>query len=146
MYTHPWKYWENLSEFTVALITMTFNSWFSSSNSFKRISRKSVFISRSCTSSTITWLTPVDKKIIPPESTLEFQLCSLASLLPCPHGGCLNLLSPSINKQIVQTDLHNYIPLRISWQNIFKDQSIFSLVIIRWILDTFSFDYVVILF
>ena len=61
MFTHPWKYWENLSELTVALITMIFSSWFLLSNSLRRISRKSVLMSRSCTSSTMTWLTPVNR-------------------------------------------------------------------------------------
>ena len=40
-----------------------------------------------------------------------------------------NLLSPNINIQILQTDPHTF-PLRISWENLIKDQSIFSLVII----------------
>ena len=34
------------------------------------------------------------------------------------------LLSPNIHIQILQTDLHTY-PYRISWENLFKDQSIF---------------------
>ena len=41
----------------------------------------------------------------------------------------LNPLSPNIHIQIPQTDLHT-IPLRISWENLTADQSIFSLVII----------------
>ena len=40
-----------------------------------------------------------------------------------------NLLSPNINIQILQTDPHTF-PLRISWDTLIKDQSIFSLVII----------------
>ena len=41
----------------------------------------------------------------------------------------VNPLSPNINKQILQTDLHTF-PLRISWENLITDQGIFSLVII----------------
>ena len=36
-----------------------------------------------------------------------------------------NHLSPIIHMQILQTDLHAF-PYRISCQNLFKDQSIFS--------------------
>ena len=41
----------------------------------------------------------------------------------------LHPLSPIIHIQILQTDLHTF-PLRISWENLMADQSIFSLVII----------------
>ena len=37
-----------------------------------------------------------------------------------------NPLSPSIHIQILQTDLHTF-PLRISWENLIKDQGIFFL-------------------
>ena len=40
-----------------------------------------------------------------------------------------NPLSPNIHIQILQTDLHIF-PLRISWENLIKDQGIFALVII----------------
>ena len=36
-----------------------------------------------------------------------------------------NPLSPNIHRQILQTDLYTF-PLRISWENLIKDQSIFS--------------------
>ena len=57
----------------------------------------------------------------------------------CPVGckPTLNPLSPSIHIQILQTDLHTF-PFRISWENLIKDQGIFSLVIILLILITFS--------
>ena len=41
----------------------------------------------------------------------------------------LNSLSPNIRVQILQSDLYTF-PLRISWENLIKDQGIFSLVII----------------
>ena len=41
----------------------------------------------------------------------------------------LNSLSPNIHIQILQTGLYTF-PLRISWENLIKDQGIFSLVII----------------
>ena len=37
----------------------------------------------------------------------------------------VNPLGPNIHKQILQTDLHTF-PLRISWENLIKGQSIFS--------------------
>ena len=40
-----------------------------------------------------------------------------------------NPLSPNINIQILQTDLHTF-PLWISWENLITDQGIFSSVII----------------
>ena len=58
---------------------------------------------------------------------------------------CLNPLSPSIQEQILQTDLHIF-PSRISWENLIKDQSIFSLMIILLILITLSLDNVWICF
>ena len=51
----------------------------------------------------------------------------------------LNPLSPDIHLQILHTDLYTF-PLRISWENLKKDQGIFTLVIILLILITFSFD------
>ena len=53
----------------------------------------------------------------------------------------LNSSSPNIHIQILQTGLYTF-PLRISWENLLKDQSIFSLVIILLILITFSLDIV----
>ena len=50
-----------------------------------------------------------------------------------------NPLSPNIHIQILQTDLHTS-PLTISWENLIKDQSIFSMVIILLILITLSLD------
>ena len=40
-----------------------------------------------------------------------------------------NPLSPNIHIQILQTDLHTF-PLRISWEKLMADQSVFSLMII----------------
>ena len=51
----------------------------------------------------------------------------------------LNPLSPSIHKQILQSDLHTF-PLRISWENLIKHQDVFSFVIIFYILTTLSLD------
>ena len=48
---------------------------------------------------------------------------------------CINPLSPNIHMQILQTGLYTF-PLRISWENLMKDQSIFFLVIILLILIT----------
>ena len=47
----------------------------------------------------------------------------------------INPLSPNIHIQILQTDLYTF-PLRISKENLIKDQSIFSYVIILLILIT----------
>ena len=55
-----------------------------------------------------------------------------------------NPLSPNIHIQILQTDLPTF-PLRISYENLIKDQSIFSSVIILLILITSSRDNVWIL-
>ena len=44
-------------------------------------------------------------------------------------GERVKILSPNIHKQILQTDLYTFL-LRISWESLIKDQSIFSLVII----------------
>ena len=56
----------------------------------------------------------------------------------------IDSLSPNIHLQILQTDLHTF-PLRISWENLIKDQGIFSLVIILLISTTLSLDNVWIL-
>ena len=56
----------------------------------------------------------------------------------------INPLSPNINIQILQTDLHTF-PLRISWENLIKDHGIFSMMIILLILITLSLDSVWIL-
>ena len=48
----------------------------------------------------------------------------------------LNPLSPSIHIQILQTDLHTF-PLRMSQENLIKDQGIFTWVIILIILITY---------
>ena len=54
-------------------------------------------------------------------------------------------LSPNIRIQTFSTDLHTF-PYRISWENVFKDQSIFPSVILFFlILINFSFSYVLIL-
>ena len=51
------------------------------------------------------------------------------------HENCFNPLSPNIHIQILQTDVYTF-PLRISLENMIKDQSIFSWVIILLILIT----------
>ena len=48
----------------------------------------------------------------------------------------VNPLSPNIHIQILQTDLHTF-PLRMSWENLIKDQGIFTWVIILIILITY---------
>ena len=55
-----------------------------------------------------------------------------------------NPLSPNIHIRILQTDLHTS-PLTISWENLIKDQSIFSMVTILLILITLFLDNVWIL-
>ena len=55
------------------------------------------------------------------------------------YGHPLNPLSPNIQVQILQSDLHTF-PLRISWENLMKDQGIFSLVIILLILLTLPLE------
>ena len=50
-----------------------------------------------------------------------------------------NPLSPNIHIKILHTDLYTF-PLRISKENLIKDQSIFSWVIILLILITSSHD------
>ena len=53
------------------------------------------------------------------------------------EGSFINPLSPNIHVQILQTGLYTF-PLRISWENLIKDQGIFSLVIILLTVITFS--------
>ena len=53
--------------------------------------------------------------------------------------GLLLGLSPNIHMQILQTVLHT-LPLRITWENLMKDEGIFSLVIILLRLTTLSLD------
>ena len=59
------------------------------------------------------------------------------------HYALIYPLSPVIHIQILQSDCHTF-PYRISWENLFKDQSIFSWVIILFLLINFSFNYVLI--
>ena len=47
----------------------------------------------------------------------------------------INPLSPNIHIQIPQTDLYTF-PYRMSKENLIKDQSVFPLVIILFILIT----------
>ena len=49
------------------------------------------------------------------------------------------IISPNIHIPILQTDLYTF-PLRISKENLIKDQSIFSLVITSLILLSLSLD------
>ena len=51
----------------------------------------------------------------------------------------VNPWSPNIQVQILQSDLRTF-PLRISWENLMKDQGIFSLLIILLILITLSLE------
>ena len=55
-----------------------------------------------------------------------------------------NPLSPNIYIQTLLIDVHTVL-YSISWENLFKDQSNFSLVIISLILITFSADFVLIM-
>ena len=48
-------------------------------------------------------------------------------------------------QQINSPDWSPYISLKISWENLLKDQSIFPMASISWILTNISFDYVLIL-
>ena len=52
----------------------------------------------------------------------------------------LNPLSPNINIQILQTDLHTF-PLRISCENLITDHGFFSVGAHLLILITVSLDY-----
>ena len=54
-----------------------------------------------------------------------------------------NHLSPTIHIQILLTHLHT-VSYSVNWENLFKDQSKFLLVIRLLILVTFSVDYVLI--
>ena len=58
---------------------------------------------------------------------LQFRIPIFTSFVAISHVGILpswgliNPLSPNINKQILQTDLHTF-PYRISWEKLIKDQ------------------------
>ena len=47
----------------------------------------------------------------------------------------MSTLSPNIQLQILQTDLHTF-PYKMCWENLIKDQGIFYLVIILLLLIT----------
>ena len=64
---------------------------------------------------------------------------SIMGVLFTKYTLLVNPLSPSIHTQILQPDIHTF-PLRINWENLIVDQSIFSLVIILLVLITFSLD------
>ena len=51
-------------------------------------------------------------------------------------GYIYNTLSSNIHIQILHTDLYTFPQTIISWENLIKDQSIFSLVILLLILIT----------
>ena len=76
---------------------------------------------------------------------LSYFLCILLFKYPFKYsqtpvyGHPFNPLSPNIQVQILQSDLHTF-PLRISWENLMKDQGISSLVIILLILLTLSLE------
>ena len=59
----------------------------------------------------------------------------MSNIESCHGGDLLNPLSPNIHIQILQTDLYTF-PYRMSKENLIKDQSIFPLVIILFILIT----------
>ena len=59
----------------------------------------------------------------------------MSTIESCHGGDLLNPLSPNIHIQILQTDLYTF-PYRMSKENLIKDQSIFPLVIILFILIT----------
>ena len=48
-------------------------------------------------------------------------------------------LTPNIYLQRIQTELQTF-PLKINWENLIKNESIFPQVIILLILETFPFD------
>ena len=77
------------------------------------------------------FLTSIFTQITAKEPSLE-SMCNI------------NPSSPNIPIQILQTDLHTS-PVTISWENLIKDQSIFSMAIILLILITLSLDSVWIL-
>ena len=59
------------------------------------------------------------------------------------HVVLVNLLSPNIHIQILQTGLYTFL-WRISWEYLIKDQSIFPQVITFLILTTYSLDCVLV--
>ena len=67
------------------------------------------------------------------KKTLKFDLVLVIVLFLESEGlnayyitKLINPLRPNIHKQILQTNLHT-LPLRISWENLVKDQIFFSL-------------------
>ena len=68
----------------------------------------------------------------------SFHIPSLEHYIPfnCCNCTVFNPSSPSINIQILQTDLHTFC-WRIKWENLIIDQGIFSWVIILLILITY---------
>ena len=72
------------------------------------------------------------------------HVCAIQKRAVVAVVSLINPLSPNIHIQILQTDLHTF-PLRISWENLIKHQSIFSSVIIFYILTTLPLDNVWIL-
>ena len=65
----------------------------------------------------------------------EISCLCAATKYPLFIPRVINPLSPSIHKQILQTDLHTF-PLRISCENLIKHQGIYSFMIIFHILTT----------
>ena len=56
----------------------------------------------------------------------------------------MRFLRPNIHWQILQTDLHSF-PVRVRWENLIKDQIIFSLIINLFTLTKFTLEDVLIL-
>ena len=76
---------------------------------------------------------------------LELKKCKIEQEdRASPQCICVNPLSLNIHLQILQSNLYTF-PLRISCENLIKDQGIFSLVIILLILITLFLDNVWIL-
>ena len=78
---------------------------------------------------------------LPQQIHIDFNAGLVTFHAPLPTGQgprqatFFNHLSPNMHLQILETDLHTF-PCRISWENLIKDQSIFSLVIILLTLIT----------
>ena len=81
------------------------------------------------------------------ETTLSLSrsVAVMASVPAKQLNSKVRSLSPNIHIQILLTDLHSFSYTIISWENWFKDQSNFSLLIILLILIIISLDYVLIL-
>ena len=75
----------------------------------------------------VCWISLFRTSIFTQITAKEPSLESMCNIKP---------LSPNIHIQILQTDLHTS-PLTIGWENLIKDQSIFSMVIILLILITY---------